>query len=452
MDLAVIILIGQERIHLARCVARLAPLRPTRIYLVESQPDDGGLALARETAAKCGLRVETLFNPWPGLQSVQFNWALGQVEESGWILRLDADEYLTAETCERLDQGLGELPPEVCGLTLELKRRFCGGEIRHATTGIRQVRLFRAGRARYAETLMDERLVVEGEVRDFDGAFYDDNLNSLAWWKEKHRGYAKREARQALEGTSQDPRKVKYYRLPPYFRAILYFLVRYVAQGGFLDGVTGWRWNFWQGLWYRWIVDREIERLSREERVDRTAGVDLSQYQNRHGWRNMLGRFIWKGVWTFLARPTPRWVLNWWRVLLMRLFGAKVGANCRVPGCTDIWYPSRMTMGRNVWIDVSVKVYCVDSVKIGNNVIISDSAYLCTAQHDIVDREFKLITAPIVIGDSAWIAARAIILPGVTIGEGAVVAAGAVVTRDVPPWTVVAGSPARIVKKRELKG
>ena len=107
-------------------------------------------------------------------------------------------------------------------------------------------------------------------------------------------------------------------------------------------------------------------------------------------------------------------------------------------------------MGRNVWIDVNVKIYCVDRVTIGNNAIISDGAYLCTAEHDITDRGFQLQTKPITIGDCAWIAARAIVLPGVTIGEGAVVAAGAVVTRDVPAWTVVAGSPAKVVKKREL--
>lgn len=105
---------------------------------------------------------------------------------------------------------------------------------------------------------MDEHAIVEGKVVDFEGAFYDDNLNSLEWWKEKHRGYARREAKQALEGSFQDPRKVKYYKLPPYFRAVLYFCVRYFLKCGFLDGVAGWRWHFWQGLWYRWIVDREI--------------------------------------------------------------------------------------------------------------------------------------------------------------------------------------------------
>ena len=273
-DITVIILIGQEKIHLKRCVEKLAPLNPRQIFLVESQPDDGGVAIAKETAKKLGLRLESKFNKWPGTQAVQFNWALDELgvggrcrcTEDGWILRLEADEYLTEETCKRLSgaRGLSALPDDVAGLTLELKRRFMGGEIRHATNGIRQVRIFRRGKARYAETLMDERLIVDGKVIDFDGAFYDDNLNGMAWWKNKHRGYAKREAEQAIAGTSQDPRKASYYKLPRYVRAVMYFCVRYFPKGGFLDGKAGWMWNFWQGLWYRWIVDAEIGRLMKE--------------------------------------------------------------------------------------------------------------------------------------------------------------------------------------------
>ena len=78
-DVSVIILIGQEKIHLKRCVEKLAPLNPRQIFLVESQPDDGGVAIAKETAAKLGLRLESKFNKWPGTQAVQFNWALDEL-------------------------------------------------------------------------------------------------------------------------------------------------------------------------------------------------------------------------------------------------------------------------------------------------------------------------------------------------------------------------------------
>lgn len=265
-DIAVIILIGQEKIHLKRCIERLAPLNPRQIFLVESQPDDGGVAIARETAAKYGLNLMSKYNKWPGMQSVQFNWALDNLPlETKWVLRLDADEYLTVDTIEKIKtylsspQSLESSSP--VGFTLELLHRFYGGEIRHATNGIRITRLFRLGKARYTDMVMDERLVCDGAVADFDGAFYDDNINTFDWWKEKHRGYAKREARQALEGKFNDPRKMTYYKLPRYLRAVLYFLIRYFLKGGFLDGVAGWRWNFWQGLWYRCLVDYEIGKI-----------------------------------------------------------------------------------------------------------------------------------------------------------------------------------------------
>ena len=282
-DVTVIILIGQEKIHLQRCIEKLAPLEPKCIWLIESQPDDGGVAIAKETAEKLGLMVKTVFNKWPGLYAKQFNWALDYVEKEtgkgesekgeGWILRLDADEYLMPVTCEKLKEELPKLSEEVAGLTLELKRRFCGREIRHATNGIRLLRIWRAGHGRSEERAMDEHIEVDGKVIDFDGAFYDDNLNDMDWWREKHRGYAKREALDAISlfnnpdrlknPSATDRKKIKYYKLPRYFRAVAYFCIRYFLKLGFFDGVAGFRWHFWQGLWYRWIVDREIGRMSR---------------------------------------------------------------------------------------------------------------------------------------------------------------------------------------------
>ena len=276
-DVTVIILIGQEKIHLQRCIEKLAPLEPKCIWLIESQPDDGGVAIAKETAEELGLTVKTVVNKWPGNQAKQFNWALDYVEKEtgkgesekgeGWILRLDADEYLMPVTCEKLKEELPKLSEEVAGLTLELKRRFCGREIRHATNGIRLLRIWRAGHGRSEERAMDEHIEVDGKVIDFDGAFYDDNLNDMDWWREKHRGYAKREAADALAFARGEihfkPAKETYYRMPRYLRALIYFAIRYFLKGGFLDGYGGWMWNFWQGLWYRWIVDREIGRMSR---------------------------------------------------------------------------------------------------------------------------------------------------------------------------------------------
>ena len=75
---------------------------------------------------------------------------------------------------------------------------------------------------------------------------------------------------------------------------------------------------------------------------------------------------------------------------------------------------------------------------------------MLTGSHSLTSPTFDLITKPITIKDNVWVATGAIVLPGVTIGEGAVVAAGSVVTKDVEPWTVVGGNPAKFIKKRVL--
>lgn len=247
------------------------PLEPRQIFIVDCFSTDDTKSIVESFTSTLQLQltpttISFIQHEWPGLQSVQFNWALDNLPiESSWILRLDADEYLTPESIEWLKASLDKIGENVDALEFTLERKFMGGVIRHGTNGIPMVRLFRRGRGRYIETLMDERIVFDGEKLAVPVVFYDDNLNSLEWWKEKHRGYAKREARQAIEslksGIWTDPRKAKYYRLPPYFRAFAYFCIRYFLKLGFLDGVAGFRWHFWQGLWYRLLVDREICRL-----------------------------------------------------------------------------------------------------------------------------------------------------------------------------------------------
>ena len=96
-------------------------------------------------------------------------------------------------------------------------------------------------------------------------------------------------------------------------------------------------------------------------------------------------------------------------------------------------------------------IYNVDVITIKDGATISQYAYLCTASHDISDPNHHLITAPITICENAWVAADAFIGMGVTVGKGTVVGARAAVFKDVEPWTVVGGNPAKVIKKREIK-
>lgn len=178
------------------------------------------------------------------------------------------------------------------------------------------------------------------------------------------------------------------------------------------------------------------------------GNVKLACYSNRHS--KKAKRLLWEIVYLCFFRPTPRWCLCGWRRFLLRVFGARIGNGVRIQGGAKIWQPWRITIGDNSWIDGGVYLYSVDDIKIGSNAVISAGAFICTASHDIASETFNLVTKPIELGDSAWVCSRAIVLPGVRIGEGAVVAAGTVVTKDVLPWTVVAGNPGQEVSKRHL--
>jgi len=177
--------------------------------------------------------------------------------------------------------------------------------------------------------------------------------------------------------------------------------------------------------------------------------VDLSRYENPLPLRNKLGRALWGVVQAVLFRPSLR-PCHGWRRFLLRLFGARVGQGALIyPGCR-IWAPWNLDIGEYVWLGDDVDCYCVDKIVLGGHSVVSQYAFLCAATHDPTDPHMRLITAPIHIGAGAWVCAGAFVGPGRTIGEGAIVGARAVVTKDVPPWTIVGGNPARELKKRVL--
>lgn len=158
-----------------------------------------------------------------------------------------------------------------------------------------------------------------------------------------------------------------------------------------------------------------------------------------------LARALWQLSWLLLARWTPR-PLHAWRTLVLRAWGARLGKGCLVYGDALIWAPWQLTMGDGACIGDRVEIYNVAPITLGAGAVVSQQAFLCSASHDHRRDDFPLTTAPVTLGERAWVAARAIILPGITIGAGAVVGAGSVVTRDVPAGCTVAGNPARMTR------
>ncbi len=179
--------------------------------------------------------------------------------------------------------------------------------------------------------------------------------------------------------------------------------------------------------------------------------VDLSTYQNALSLKNQITRFVWTLVWGIFARPIPRSLFNSWKLFLLRLFGAKVHKKSVVYSSARIYMPWNLEMEEYSCIAPEVDCYNAALVKIGKHSTVSQKSYLCTATHDIEKSDNPLVTKPIIIEDQAWIAADVFIGPGVTIGQGAVVAARSVVVKDVEPWTVVGGNPAKFIKKRVIK-
>jgi putative colanic acid biosynthesis acetyltransferase WcaF len=150
-------------------------------------------------------------------------------------------------------------------------------------------------------------------------------------------------------------------------------------------------------------------------------------------------------------RPFGTKIFNPWRLFILRIFGAKIHPQAGVYASVQIWAPWNLEMHKNSWLGSKVICYNPAKIIVEEDVTVSQYAYLCTASHDINRTDFKLITSPIIIKNQAWIAAGAFIGMGVIIGEGAIVGATASVYKDVEPWTVVGGNPAKFIKIRKIE-
>jgi len=274
LDLIVIILTYNEEIHIGRALDNVCPIAK-KVYVVDSPSTD-------RTVEICGRyeNVEVVVHKYPGNQAEQFNWALDNLHiDTEWVLRLDADEYLTSELIEEMQSKLPELDSSITAVVLPLGRAFMGKVLKHEPI-CKMIRLFRIGKARYGTSLMDEHLqILSGTTVDFHNKFIDDNRNTLTFFLTKHIKYADREAIQMLKAEfinnddvigeycdsvkSKKAQKDKYAKMPPFWRAIAYFLYRYFVKRTFMDGKEGFLWCFFQAWWYRTVVDAKIVEIKK---------------------------------------------------------------------------------------------------------------------------------------------------------------------------------------------
>ncbi len=161
-------------------------------------------------------------------------------------------------------------------------------------------------------------------------------------------------------------------------------------------------------------------------------------------------RMLWGIVHALLYRPSPR-PLHAWRATLLRLFGAKMGPACHFYPASKIWSPRMLVCADQVTLGDGAEIYNPSLLTMGSHAIVSQNAYICGATHDYDDPAFPLYSMPMTLGAYSWVCARASVAPGVNLAEGAVLGLGAVATRDLEPWSIYAGNPAKKIKERERR-
>lgn len=278
LNISTIILTYNEEIHIERCI-RNAQQFSSKVFVVDSYSTDNTVAIAESLGAI------VYQNKWENNHAKQFNWGLDTLPiATEWVFRLDADEYLTDELIAELHQYVPALTDDIAGVIMERKMVFLGRQINRGNVQWNMLRLFRYGLGKCEDRWMDEHIVLhEGRPIQLKNCFVDDNRNPLGWWIQKHNGYAIREAIDLLDieyglihksssenthlsadAATKRQKKLKYARMPLFWRSTMYFIYRYFFKLGFLEGKEGFLWHFLQGWWYRTLVDAKIYEIRKD--------------------------------------------------------------------------------------------------------------------------------------------------------------------------------------------
>ena len=197
-----------------------------------------------------------------------------------------------------------------------------------------------------------------------------------------------------------------------------------------------------------------MNKKSDKKKQNKTHILDASKNDSFAGapsfsFRHRLLRASFAITWFLLARWTPP-PFHRWRIIILNLFGAKIHPTATIHSSVRVWYPPNLAMHKYSCLGAGVICYSMDKITIGERAVISQRSHLCAGTHDIESENFQLITKPIHIGAKAWITSEAFVGPGVSVGEGAVLGARGVATKDLEAWTVYAGNPAKSIKNRKI--
>lgn len=176
--------------------------------------------------------------------------------------------------------------------------------------------------------------------------------------------------------------------------------------------------------------------------------VDFSKYDN--SWYNPgtpILRIIWYfvNVLFFQSSLIPCVKL---KIFLLRLFGAKVGKNVCIKPSVNIKYPWKLSIGNYVWIGENVWIDNLDDIVIEDNVCISQGAMLLCGNHNYAKETFDLIIGKILLKEGAWVGAKSIVCPNITLNNHCVLTAGSIATKDLEAYGIYQGNPAKKIKIR----
>lgn len=160
-----------------------------------------------------------------------------------------------------------------------------------------------------------------------------------------------------------------------------------------------------------------------------------------------VARVLWSVVQATLFRGSFH---NWYglRRRLLILFGAAIHPSVRIRRTVHVEIPWNLTIGEDSSVGDRAILYCLGPVTLGKKVAISQGVHLCAGSHDYNLRSMPLLRPPIIIEDEAWIAADAFVGPAVRVGEGAILSSRGCAMKDLEPWSIYAGNPAKLVKPR----
>lgn len=276
-NITVIIPTRNEIRHIERAVKSALKLT-SHVYVIDSASTDGTI----KKAIECGAKVFQYEWTASSTFSKKMNWAINELSlPTIWAVRLDADEYFMDDCIEHLNSIVNHLPDDVNGCALIRRVYFLGRWMKHSNEYPKtSMRVLRIQSSEYEDRWLDEHVDVKGgRAVILSLNIVDDSKITLMEWINKHNMYSNKEAIELINteiGLFERDRvyenldsnakkkkrdKAKYANMPKYWRAFYFFCFRYFYKLGFLDGIQGFLWNFFQGWWYRTLCDAKVEEI-----------------------------------------------------------------------------------------------------------------------------------------------------------------------------------------------